>query len=215
MRGERRLRQYGLLHPLMPFITEEIWAEVAPIAGLKGDTIMLQEFPGTDTHPSGADLEEEIEWVKQFILGIRQIRGDMDISPGKQLPVLLENSTGKDRKYADQNAHLLARVGRVETVSALAADEEAPASATALLGSMRLLVPMAGIIDVEAEKVRLGKLLERGNSDVGRVRAKLDNPDFVNNAPSDVVTKTRQQLADLELQMEQLDEQMARLPGTS
>jgi valyl-tRNA synthetase len=204
-----------LLHPLVPFITEEIWAEVAPLAGKEGDTIMLQEYPGRDSHPSGAHLEEEIEWVKQFILGIRQIRGEMDISPGRQLPVLLENSTGKDRGYAEQNAHLLARVGRVETVTALAADEEAPASATALLGSMRLLVPMAGIIDVEAEKARLGKLRERGISDLERVRARLDNPDFVNNAPPEVVTKTRHQLADVELQMEQLDEQIARLPGSS
>ena len=201
-----------LLHPLMPFVTEEIWAEVAPIAGKEGDTIMWQKFPGVDAHPSGAAIEEEIEWVKQFILGIRQIRGEMDISPGKQLPVLLENSSEQDRHYADQNAHLLARVGRVESVNALAADEEAPASATALLGNMRLLVPMAGIIDVDAEKARLGKLRDRANSDLERMRTKLDNPDFVNNAPPDVVTKTKQQLTQLELQISQLDEQMERLP---
>ena len=204
-----------LLHPLMPFVTEEIWAEVAPIAGKEGDTIMWQKFPGVDAHPSGAAIEEEIEWVKQFILGIRQIRGEMDISPGKQLPVLLENSSEQDRHYADQNAHLLARVGRVESVNALAADEEAPASATALLGNMRLLVPMAGIIDVDAEKARLGKLRDRANSDLERMRTKLDNPDFVNNAPPDVVTKTKQQLTQLELQISQLDEQMERLPGSS
>ncbi len=201
-----------LLHPLMPFVTEEIWAEVAPIAGKEGDTIMWQKFPGVDTHPSGAAIEEEIEWVKQFILGIRQIRGEMDISPGKQLPVLLENSTEQDRHYANQNAHLLARVGRVESVNALAAGEEAPASATALLGNMRLLVPMAGIIDVDTEKARLGKLRGRANSDLERMRTKLDNPDFVNNAPPDVVTKTKQQLAQLELQISQLDQQMERLP---
>jgi valyl-tRNA synthetase len=201
-----------LLHPLMPFITEEIWAEVAPIAGNDGDTIMWQDYPGTDAHPSGAEFEEEIEWVKQFILGIRQIRGEMNISPGKTLPVILENSTEKDRQYAEQNSHLLARVGRVESVRSLAEDEEAPASATALLGNMRLLVPMAGIIDVDAEKARLGKLRQRANGDLERVRAKLDNPDFVNNAPPDVVTKTRQQLAELELQISQLDEQIERLP---
>ena len=200
-----------LLHPLMPFVTEEIWTEVAPVAGKKGDTIMWQEFPGADIHPSGAAIEEEIEWVKQFILGIRQIRGEMDISPGKLLPVVLENSAERDRKYAEQNAHLLARVGRVESVRALAGDEEAPTSATALLGNMRLLVPMAGIIDVDAEKARLDKLRERSNGDLERVRIKVDNADFVNNAPPDVVTKTRQQLADLELQISQLDEQLSRL----
>jgi valyl-tRNA synthetase len=202
-----------LLHPLMPFITEEIWARVAPIAGKDGDTIMLQEFPCADTHPSGPAIEEEIEWVKQFILGIRQIRGEMDISPGKLLPVLLENSAEKDRKFAKQNEHLLTRVGRVESVRSLAADEEAPASATALLGNMRLLVPMAGLIDVEVEKARLGKQRERGNTDLERLRSKLDNQDFVNNAPADVVTKTRQQAAELELQISQLDEQLTRLDG--
>jgi valyl-tRNA synthetase len=202
-----------LLHPLMPFITEEIWASVAPIAGKEGDTIMWQEFPASGAHQTGPDVEEEIEWVKQFILGIRQIRGEMDISPGKPLPVLLENSEEKDRAYAEGNAHLLTRVGRVESVRPLAADEAVPESASALLGNMRLLVPMAGIIDIEAEKARLGKLRERGNTDLERVRTRLDNPDFVNNAPPDVVTKTRQQLAELELQISQLDEQMARLEG--
>jgi valyl-tRNA synthetase len=202
-----------LLHPLMPFITEEIWGQVAPIAGKEGDTIMLQEFPGATTHPTGPAVEDEIEWVRQFILGIRQIRGEMDISPGKPLPVLLENSAEKDRKYAEQNAHLLTRVGRVESVRSLAADEEAPASATALLGNMRLLVPMAGLIDIDAEKARLGKQRERADADLGRIGGKLDNPNFVNNAPADVVTKTRQQLAELELQISQLDEQLARLEG--
>jgi valyl-tRNA synthetase len=202
-----------LLHPLMPFITEEIWAQVAPIAGKEGDTIMLQEYPGATTHPTGPAVEEEIEWVKQFILGIRQIRGEMDISPGKPLPVLLENSAAEDRKFAEQNEHLLIRVGRVESVRSLAADEEAPASATALLGNMRLLVPMAGLIDVEVEKARLGKQRERVNADLGLTQRKLDNPDFVNNAPADVVTKTRQQLAALELQISQLDEQLSRLGG--
>jgi valyl-tRNA synthetase len=137
----------------------------------------------------------------------------MDISPGKPLPVLLENSAKKDREFAEQNAHLLTRVGRVESVRSLAADEEAPASATALLGNMRLLVPMAGLIDIDAEKARLGKQRERVDADLGRIGGKLDNPNFVNNAPADVVTKTRQQLAELELQISQLDEQLARLEG--
>ncbi|TDJ37607.1 MAG: valine--tRNA ligase [Gammaproteobacteria bacterium] len=202
-----------LLHPLMPFITEEIWAQVAPVAGKAGDTIMLQEYPGASMHPSGAAIEEETEWVRQFILGIRQIRGEMNIHPGKSLPVLLENSAEKDREFAEQNAHLLAHVGRIESVRSLAVDEEAPASATALLGNVRLLVPMAGIIDIEAEKARLGKQQERTNTDLGRMRTKLDNPDFVNNAPADVVTKTRHQAAELELQISQLDEQLGRLDG--
>lgn len=204
-----------LLHPLTPFITEEIWGEVAPIAGKKGDTIMWQPFPGDNEHPTGEAVEEEIEWVKQFILGVRQIRGEMDISPGKPLPVLLENATGRDLAFAERNERLLSRVGRVESVRHLAADAKAPEAAIALVGNLRLLVPMAGIIDIDAEKARLGKLRERGNADLERMRKRLDNPDFVNNAPAEVVTKARQQLAELELQLSQLDEQLGRLEGGS
>ena len=200
-----------LLHPLMPFVTEEIWAEVAPFAGKEGDTIMLQEYPGAGTHPTGAAIEEEIEWVKQFILGIRQIRGEMDIAPGKALPVWLENAAETDFSYADQNRHLLERVGKIESVRPRRQSDEGMATATSIRGDMILHVPMADIIDVAAEKARLGKLRERANSDLERVRVKVENPEFVNNAPPDVVTKTRRQLADLELQISQLDEQMARL----
>jgi len=200
-----------LLHPLIPFVTEEIWATVAPRAGIDGDTIMLQSFPKVDASLKDDDAERELEWVMQFILGIRQIRGEMDISPGKPLPVLLENAGVTDLAFASENEHLLARVGRVESVRALAAEEEAPASATALLGNMRLLVPMAGAIDIDAEKARLGKQHERVSGDLGRVQVKLDNPKFVNNAPADVVTKARQQVAELELQISQLDEQLSRL----
>ena len=200
-----------LLHPLMPFVTEEIWAEVAPFAGKEGDTIMLQEYPGAGTHPTGAAIEEEIEWVKQFILGIRQIRGEMDIAPGKALPVWLENAAETDFSYADQNRHLLERVGKIESVRPRRQSDEGMATATSIRGDMILHVPMADIIDVAAEKARLGKLRERANSDLERVRVNVENPEFVNNAPHDVVTKTRQQLADLELQISQLDEQMARL----
>jgi valyl-tRNA synthetase len=200
-----------LLHPLIPFVTEEIWAQVAPLAGRSGDTIMLQQFPAANTHEAGPAVEDEIEWVREFILGIRRIRGEMDLSPGKKLPVLLEKSTERDREFAARNGHLLERVGRVESVTALAAGEDAPASATALLGEMRLHVPMAGIIDVDAERARLGKQQQRVNGDLQRMCSKLDNPNFVNNAPAEVVTKTRQQVAALELQISQLDEQIGRL----
>jgi len=200
-----------LLHPLIPFVTEEIWSEVAPLAGKDGDTIMLQEYPLRDYHESGPAVEEEIEWVRQFILGIRQIRGEMDISPGKQLPVMLENATDRDLELAARNEHLLERVGRVKSVTALAAAEEAPASATALLGQMRLHVPMAGLIDVDAEKARLGKQRARAGDDLARMQSKLDNPNFVNNAPGSVVEKTRQQVAELQRQIAHLDEQLGRL----
>ena len=133
-----------MMHPLMPFITEEIWAQVAPRAGIKGETLMHRPFPEPDNALKDADAEAELDWVMRFILGIRQIRGEMDISPGKTLPVLLEGADGDDLRFADANRLILARVGRVESVTALQGDDDAPPSATALVGSMRLLVPMAG-----------------------------------------------------------------------
>jgi valyl-tRNA synthetase len=199
-----------LVHPLMPFISEEIWQQVAPRAGVEGDTIMLQPFP-VASESSDDDAVADIEWVKQFILGIRQIRGEMDISPGKSLPVILQNSSAQDQQRATDNASLIQRVGRVESVSVLADGEEPPASATALLGETRLLVPMKGVIDVDAERARLEKQKQKVESDLAKTRGKLGNDKFVNNAPPDVVTQERQRATDFEMTIAQLNEQLEKL----
>jgi valyl-tRNA synthetase len=204
-----------LLHPLMPFITEEIWQQVAPRADIKGDTIMLQPFPEVDASADDSDAVSDIEWVRQFILGVRQIRGEMDISPGKPLPVLLQHASASDRKRSETHASLLRGVGRVESVTVLGADEEPPAAATALLGELRLLVPMKGVIDVDAERARLEKQLDKVNVDLARTNGKLGNEKFVNNAPADVVTKEKQRAADFEKTISQLNEQLEKLADLS
>ena len=204
-----------LLHPLMPFVTEEIWGQVAPRAGIDGETIMLRPFPEADVNCNDDNAEKELEWVKQFILGIRQIRGEMDISPGKVVPVLLEQYSDEDLQIAERNALLLKRVGRVESVRALDAGEDVPQSATALHGNMRLLVPMAGLIDTQAEIERLQKQREKVSAELGKSRGKLANDKFVNNAPEAVVTQERQRVTEFEQQLAQLDEQLARLETLS
>ena len=199
-----------VVHPLMPFISEEIWQQVAPRAGLDTGTIMLRPFPESDAGAKDDEAVADIEWVKQFILGVRQIRGEMDISPGKPLPVLLQDASSTDQSRADTYAPLLARVGRVESITVLGADEP-PASATALLGDMRLLVPMKGMIDVDAERARLQKQQEKLNVELQRTHGKLGNEKFVNNAPADVVAKERQRAAEVERSIAQLAEQIAKL----
>ena len=199
-----------LIHPFMPFISEEIWLQVGPRAGIDGETIMLQPFPQATTS-GDADAVADIEWVKEFILGIRQIRGEMDISPGKTLPVLLQNASAQDQQRASDHANLIQRVGRVESVTVLADGEEPPASATALLGDMRMLVPMKGVIDVDAERARLEKQKHKAEADLAKTRAKLGNDKFVNNAPADVVTQERQRAVDFEKTIVQLDEQLEKL----
>ena len=199
-----------LIHPFMPFITEEIWLQVGPRAGIDGETIMLQPFPQA-TDAGDTDAVANIEWVKEFILGIRQIRGEMDISPGKTLPVLLQNASAQDQQRAADHANLIQRVGRVDSVTVLADGEEPPASATALLGDMRMLVPMKGVIDVDAERARLEKQKQKAEADLAKTRVKLGNDKFVNNAPADVVTQERQRAVDFEKTIVQLDEQLEKL----
>ena len=198
-----------LLHPLMPFITEEIWEQVAERAGIDGETIMLRRYPEPNDDARDDDAVADIEWVKQFILGIRQIRGEMDISPGKVLPVLLQHAGNADRERAERHSLLLQRVGRVESVDVV--DDEPPAAATALLGDMRLLVPMKGLIDVDAERARLDKLMDKTRAELAKAQGKLGNEKFVNNAPAAVVTQERERVAEFEKTITQLTEQLQKL----
>ncbi|MDJ0709784.1 MAG: valine--tRNA ligase [Woeseiaceae bacterium] len=200
-----------LLHPLMPFVTEEIWEQVAKRAGIEGDTIMLRPYPEAEDNAKDDDAVADVNWVQQFILGIRQIRGEMDISPGKPLPVLLQHAGHEDRHRAESLAFLLQRVGRVESIRALGDGEEPPAAATALLGDMRLLVPMKGLIDVETERARLEKQMEKVRAELAKANGKLGNENFVNNAPPAVVSQERDRVTEFEKTLAQLEEQLQKL----
>jgi len=199
-----------LLHPIVPFVTEEIWQQVAPRAGIDAPTIMLQTYP-VARHQQETAAVDDVEWVRQFILGIRQIRGEMDISPGRLLPVILQGAGESDRKRTQVYLQLLQRVGRVASVEILGDSIAPPTAATALLGAMRLLVPMQGLIDVDAERARLQKQLQRANADLERTRSKLGNANFVNNAPPQVVTQEEQRSLEFTRAIEQLKEQLQKL----
>jgi valyl-tRNA synthetase len=200
-----------LLHPLMPFITEEIWEQVARRAGIAGETIMLRAYPEADDSAVDSAAIADIEWVKQFILGIRQIRGEMDISPGKPLPILLQQASAADQDRANRLELLLRRVGRVESMDVIDDDSEPPPAAMALLGDMRLLVPMKGLIDVDAERTRLDKQMDKTKAELAKAKGKLANENFVNNAPEAVVTQERQRVAEFEKTITQLTEQLQKL----
>jgi valyl-tRNA synthetase len=200
-----------LLHPLMPFITEEIWQTLSDRAKTDGETIMLRPFPQASDEPRDDNAESEMDWVMRFILGIRQIRGEMDISPGKPLPVLLENSSANDRELTERHNNLLVRVGRVESVQPLEAGEDPPKSAYVLLGEMTILVPLKGLIDVEAERARLEKKQAGVKIDLEKVEVKLGNLQFTSKAPKVVVTKTEDNKKNLEAQLRKLQEQLEKL----
>ncbi|GAC33873.1 valine--tRNA ligase [Paraglaciecola polaris] len=196
-----------LAHPIMPFITEEIWQRVAPLCGINAPSIMTQAFPVQDPSLRDQDTLAEMEWIKSVIVGIRNIRGEMDISPNKPLNVLLRNASAQDWQRLQTSREFLGALAKLESVELLQAEEEAPASATALVGEMEILIPMAGLIDKDAELARINKALAKIEADFARTQGKLNNQKFVSNAPAAVIDKEKAKLDDFTMQMKKLKEQ--------
>jgi valyl-tRNA synthetase len=200
-----------LAHPFMPFITEEIWQRIKGQAGVSGETIMLQAWPVANESRIDAAAEGDIEWVKQLMLGVRQIRGEMKISMAKRIDIIVANAGSEDLRRLADFEPLLSKLAKLESVRVLAAGEEAPMSATALVGEMQVLVPMAGLIDKDAELARLDKEIQRLQGEVQRVGGKLSNKGFVAKAPAEVLDKERAKLAEAEQALAKLVEQREKI----
>ena len=204
-----------LNHPIMPFITEELWQKVAPLAGHEmssaGATIMNQPFPEADANQIDNAAEDELEWVKTFISGVRKIRSEMDIAPGKALPVLLQNASQQDRDIFNSNQAFINSLAKLESTEWLETDSTAPESATALVGEMQILIPLAGLIDKEAELARLDKEIAKLVVNLEKGQAKLQNSAFVDKAPAAVVEKERQRVEEMDRAKQQLEQQADKI----
>ncbi len=200
-----------ITHPIMPFITEEIWQAVAPLAGIDGETIMLQPYPVVDQDLEDPDAEAEMRWVMDFVLGIRRIKGEMNIAPGKPIPVLLADASDMDKSRVQNNRHYLDFLARTESVTLLSNTDEVPDAATALVGEMKILIPLADLIDKEAELKRLEKELGKLQSEVERAEKKLANPGFTDKAPPAVVEKEREKLDAARTALKNLAEQADKI----
>ncbi|WP_067094975.1 valine--tRNA ligase [Marinomonas atlantica] len=200
-----------LAHPMMPFITEEIWQRIAPLAGQTGETVMTQAYPETDEAKKNAEAEADVEWLKGVIEGVRNIRGEMNIAPSKPLEVFFRNGSEQDKVRMEANLAFLQKLAKIESVTWLEAGAEAPMSATALVGEMEVLVPMAGLIDKEAELARLQKEIDKASKDLQRIEGKLGNESFVAKAPEAVVEKEKAKCEDLKLVVARLEEQKASI----
>ena len=189
-----------LMHPIMPFITETIWQRVQPLSDFnkKDASIMVQAFPQFDASKCDQQAIDDLEWVKQFIVAIRNIRGEMDISPSKALPVLLKNVNENDQRRLNENEQFLSSLAKLESVTVLTDEEQGPASASAVVGDLSVLIPMAGLIDKEAELTRLDKAIEKLEKETAKVRGKLSNENFVSKAPAAVIEKEQAKLAEAE-----------------
>lgn len=202
-----------LMHPIMPFITETIWQRVVPLTAFEktGDSIMIQRFPQYDEQAVDKQASEDLEWVKQFIIAIRNIRGEMDIAPSKPLPVLLKNVCENDQRRLTENEQFISALAKLESIQVLSDNEEGPASATAVVGDLSVLIPMAGLIDKDAELARLTKAIEKLEKDTQKVRGKLSNENFVAKAPAAVIDKEKAKLAEAESTLAKMAEQKVQI----
>ncbi|ASJ97769.1 valine--tRNA ligase [Shewanella marisflavi] len=205
-----------LLHPMMPYLTETIWQRVKPLAGVEGDTLMLAEFPEYQADKVDETAMADLEWVKQVIVAVRNIRAELNIAPSKPLNALLRSVSAQDKARVEANQTFFATLAKLESMTILADGDTAPMSTTQLVGEMELLIPMAGLIDVAAEMARIDKQLEKLAGEAKRIEGKLNNQGFVAKAPEAVIEKERAKLAEFQRDMDKLSEQkteLAKLEG--
>ncbi|TNH14222.1 valine--tRNA ligase [Halomonas sp. BL6] len=203
-----------LAHPMMPYISEEIWQRVAPLTGTymgDGASIMHQAWPEADDSKIDEQATRDIEWLKGVIIAVRNIRAEMNIAPGKPLDVLLTKGKPEDAERLEQNRRFLAKLAKLESVTWLANPEDAPLSATQLVGDMEVLVPMADLIDKDAELARLAKEIEKQDKLIGGIEKKLGNEGFIAKAPDAVIEKERGKLAEYQSAKKLLEEQQAKI----
>ena len=200
-----------LLHPIIPFITEEIFEQSQKLQSKSTGKLISQPFPELVKELQNADAETEINWLKQFILGIRKIRGEMNISPGKPLPCFIKSYSKKDQSYIENNKAMLFTLAKLDTVDLLSVDDEEPESAIALVGKMKILIPLAGLIDKGAERERLNKEIEKLVKLKSQFSAKLNNEKFINGAPKAVVKNEKEKLASAESALKDLEQQLEKI----
>ena len=201
------------LHPITPFITEEIWQSVAPKLGISGNSVAERPYPRAAEFADATDAQAvaDIEWLKAVLGEIRRIRSEMNIAPGKQIPLLFAKGAAADRTRVERFAEQIAFLARTESQAWLDAGQQEPASASAIVGELRVLIPLAGLIDIEAEKARLNREIKRIESEITKCNGKLGNATFVANAPAAVVEQERGRLAEFSTTLSGLNEQLGRL----
>ena len=200
-----------LVHPFMPFITEEIWQKAAPMLGITGDTLMLQHYPEPVDMTDTAQVTTGIEWVKSVVLALRNIRGELNISPAKAIPALFSKGTAQDRNLLEANKQFLLKLAKLDSIEWLDDVAAAPAAAMQLAGEMEIRVPLAGFVDIKAEQARLQKEIDKLQADISKVTNQLANERFVANAPAAVVAKERERLASNQAALAQLQAQLKKL----
>ncbi|MEN9450296.1 MAG: Valine--tRNA ligase [Pseudomonadota bacterium] len=185
-----------LLHPLMPFVTEEIWQTIAPLAGKTGASLMIQNYPQFNKTKKDAAAEQDLTWLKTIVHTIRTLRSEMNIAPGKKIPLLLYKGNEKDSENSRIFINDIMNLAKISEITWIIEKEKNTTHAMSIVGNLELLIPMQGLIDTEAEVQRLQKEIIKIEKEIERAESKLANSSFVKKAPLEIIAQERQRLAD-------------------
>ncbi len=199
-------------HPIMPYLTEQIWQTIAPLLDRKDtDSIVIAAYPKVDNTQISEQTESDMEWLQQLIASVRNIRGEMKLGNAVRLPVLLQNISADEDARLARIANQFKALAKVESLTILKAGDDVPLSSSSMIGQLRVLVPMKGLIDPTAELARLGKSYDKLKGQAEGISRKLGNEGFVSKAPAEVVDAEKAKLAELEGQLKAMAGQMEEL----
>ncbi|MDD9886006.1 MAG: class I tRNA ligase family protein, partial [Gammaproteobacteria bacterium] len=203
-----------MLHPVIPFITAEIWQQIKPLTGHDEADIQQRPYPLCGDVARDAEAERTMARLQSFVSAIRQVRSEMNVPPGRAVPVLLQNWGDADRALFDDCGGWIARLAGIGQLEWLAADSEAPPAAIALAGQVKILIPAEGLIDIEAETLRLKKEIAKTEKTLAGMRTRLADRNFLDKAPADVIEKQSLQAEHLEGQLDKYHKQLQVFSNT-
>ncbi|MDN8140890.1 valine--tRNA ligase, partial [Acinetobacter baumannii] len=200
-----------LAHPLMPYLTEEIWQTLAPMLGQGGPTIMTAQYPIPEQAKINEQAEADMQWLQGLIGAVRNIRGEMGLGNARLLPVLLQNISNAEREQITRIEALFKALAKVESIEFLGKDQEPPLSSSSVVGHASVFVPMKGLIDPKAELGRLQKDLDKIQKQHDQIANKLANEGFVSKAPAAVVEGEKAKLAEFAAQLDKVKANMEQI----
>lgn len=200
-----------LAHPIMPFLTEEIWQTLAPMIGIGGETIMLAPYPVPNPERINEQAEADMLGLQGLIGAVRNIRGEMGLGNARLLPVLLQNATDAEKAQIARIEPLFKALAKVESITFLTDAEQPPLSSSSVVGHVSVFVPMKGLIDPKAELGRLQKDLDKVQKQHDQIASKLANEGFVAKAPAAVVEGEKVKLAEFVDQLAKIKANMEQI----
>lgn len=201
-------------HPIMPYLTESLWQTVAPLIDRKSaDSIVIADFPVANADDISVETEQDMAWLQALIGAVRNIRGEMKLGNAVRLPVLLQGANDTEQASLSRIANQFKALAKVETLTIVADTDEVPLCSSSMVGQVKVLVPMKGLIDPTAELSRLAKVAEKLQAQADGIARKLSNEGFVAKAPEAVVAAEKAKLDELNTQLAEIAKQVEQLKG--